>query len=73
MPAISTFIIILAQSLKQKLGKVNFYINKNYNLYPVFQISLKDKLAVNEPAIRNKYTQILYLFNNLKNDIATRI
>ena len=34
--AISTLITVLAQCSKQKLGEVNFYIDKNRNLYPAF-------------------------------------
>ena len=73
MPAMSTSTVVLAQLLKQKLGEVNFYINKDYNLYPAFQTSLKDKLVINEPAIGDEYAQILYSFNHLKNDAAARM
>ena len=53
--AMSTPIIALIQPLKQKLEEVNFYINKNHNLYPVFWMSLKDKLAIDESIIRDEY------------------
>ena len=36
-------------------------------------MSLKDKLAIDESTIRDEYVQILYLFNDLKNDAITRI
>ena len=36
-------------------------------------MSLKDKLAINKLAIKDKYVQILYLFNCLKNDAITKI
>ena len=52
---------------------MNFYINKNHNLYPVFQMSLKDKLIINKLIIKDEYAQILYLFNYLKNNIIIRI
>ena len=52
---------------------MNFYINENCNLYLAFQTSLKNKLAVDELAIKNEYAQILYLFNYLKNDIVVKI
>ena len=36
-------------------------------------MSLKDKLVIDGSAIGDKYAQILYLFNHLKNDTAARI
>ena len=36
-------------------------------------MSLKGKLAINEPVIGNEYMQVLYLFNRLKNDVTARI
>ena len=69
----STPTAALAQPLKQELGEVNFYINEDCNLYPAFRTSLKDKLAINESTIGDKYTQVLYSFNRLKNNINARM
>ena len=65
--------MILTQFFKQKLEEMNFYIDKNHNLYLAFWISLKGKLTINELIIRNEYAQILYSFNYLKNNIIIKI